>query len=109
MEAIRARDRETLERIYADDYTHTHAVGRVDDKMQRIAALISGELTIEAAEADDVSIRTYGTTTAVVTGQSTITSQGENQSPTRYRWIAVYVRRANRWQLVASQATRIAQ
>lgn len=108
-EAIRARDRETLERIYADDFTHTHASGRVDNKRQRITALVSGEPTIESAEADDVNIRTYGATTAIITGQSTIRSQGENQSSTRYRWIAVYVRRGSRWQLVASQATRIEQ
>lgn len=108
-EAIRARDRETLERIYADDFTHTHAVGRIDNKAQRIAALVSGEPTIESAGADDVNIRIYGATTAIVMGQSTVRSQGENQSPTQYRFIAVYVRRAKRWQIVASQATRIAQ
>ena len=103
------RDRKTLERLYADDFTHTHAVGRVDNKAQRIAALVSGDPTIESAEADGVNIRTYGMTTAIVTGQSTIRSQGENQNSTRYRWIAVYVRRVNRWQIVACQATRIVQ
>lgn len=107
LEAIRKRDRKTLERLYADDFTHTHAVGRVDNKSQRIAALVSGEPTIESAEVDDVSVRTYGGTTAIVTGQSTIKRQGEGQSPTRYRWITVYVKSAGRWQLAASQATRI--
>ncbi len=106
VKAIRARNRETLERIYADDFTHTHATGRVDGKAQRISALVSGEPTIESAEADDVDVRTYGAATTVVTGQSTI--KGQNEKLTRYRWMAVYVRRANRWQIVASQATRIA-
>lgn len=109
LDAIRSRDRKTLERLYADDFTHTHAVGRVDNKSQRIAALVSGETTIESAEVDDMSIRTYGATTAIVIGQSTIKGQGEGQSTTRYRWLAVYVKRAGRWQIVASQATRIEQ
>lgn len=109
LEAIRKRDRKTLERLYVDDFTHTHAVGRVDDKSQRIAALVSGEPTIESAEVDDMSVRTYGGTTAIVIGQSTIKGQGEGQSPTRYRWITVYVKRAGRWQIAASQATRIEQ
>lgn len=79
-EAIRRRDRATLERLYADEFTHTHASGQVDGKAKRIAALVSGEPTIESAEASDVSIRTYGAQTAVVTGQSAIRSQTHSRA-----------------------------
>ncbi|MEJ7578392.1 MAG: nuclear transport factor 2 family protein [Pyrinomonadaceae bacterium] len=106
-EAIRRRDTRALARIYADDFTHTHASGQVDDKTRRIAALVSGEPTIESATVDEMKIRIYNRTTAVVIGQSTISSP--DGSPVKYRWTTVYVKRANRWQIIASHATRITQ
>jgi len=98
--AIKERNPKTLETLYADDFTHTHASGQVDDKQTRIAALVSGEMTIESAEVDEINIRFYGKTTAV--GQSRIET-------TKYRWTLVYVKLKNRWQIAASQATRLAE
>lgn len=100
--AIKERDRKTLETLYANDFTHTHASGQVDDKTKRIAALVSGDLTIESAKVDEINIRFYGKRTAVAVGQSTI-------DPTKYRWTLVYVKSKNRWQIAASQATRLAE
>ena len=100
--AIKERDRKTLDTIYADDFTHTHASGQVDDKQTRIAALVSGEMTIESAGVDEINIRFYGKTTAVAVGQSRIET-------TKYRWTLVYVKSKNRWQIAASQATRLAE
>jgi len=100
--AIKERNPKTLETLYADDFTHTHASGQVDDKQTRIAALVSGEMTIESAEVDEINIRFYGKTTAVAVGQSRIET-------TKYRWTLVYVKSKNRWQIAASQATRLAE
>jgi len=105
--AIKEGDRKTLENLYADDFTHTHASGQVDDKRQRVAALLSGEKTIESAEVNEIKIRIYGTTNAVAVGQSTITD--ENQMAVKYRWTLVYAKTKNSWRIVASQATRLAE
>lgn len=100
--AIKERDRKTLETLYADDFTHTHASGQVDDKTKRIAVLVSGEPTIESAEVNEMNIRFYGKTTAVAVGQSRIET-------TKYRWTLLYVKSKNRWQIAAGQATRLAE
>ena len=103
--AIKEHDEKTLEALYADDFTHTHASGQVDDKTKRIAALVSGEMTIESAEVNEINVRFYGKTTAVAVGQSTITDA--QQKTTKYRWTVVYVKSGKKWQIVASQATKL--
>lgn len=66
--------------------------------MARISALIAGEITIEVATPDEISVRAYGPATAIATGRSTI-------APATYRWTAVYVRRDGVWQVGASHAS----
>ena len=105
VEAIKKRDKKTLEELYANDFTHTHASGQIDNKTKRIAALISGDLTIESAEVKEINIRIYNKSTAIAVGQSSITDA--NQKTTDYRWTIVYVKTKNRWQIVSSQATKI--
>lgn len=105
--AIKERDRKTLDAIYADDFTHTHASGQVDGKTARLDALVSGEKTIESAEVNEVNFRAYGKTTVVAVGQSTVAD--ENQSAVKYRWTLVYVKAKNGWLIAANQATRLAE
>lgn len=105
--AIKQRDKKTLESLYAADFTHTHASGQVDDKSKRIAALLLGEPTIESAEVNEINIRVYGKTTAVAVGQSTVKNKDGSQA--KYRWTTVYFKTKNNWQIVASQATKIAE
>lgn len=99
VDAIKARDKKTLGEIYADDFTHTHASGQVDDKTKRIAALVSGDTTIESAQVDEIKIRFYNKDTAIAVGQTTI----EN---TVYRWTVVYIKNKKNWRIAASQASK---
>lgn len=102
--AIRRRDSATLERLYANDFSHTHAIGRVDDKATRIAALVNGGATIESVAPDEVAVRIYPPMAAVATGSSTLT--GDDGKPVTYRWTTLYVKRAGRWHIAASHASR---
>ncbi len=105
VEAIKQRDKKLLEEFYANDFTHTHASGQVDEKPKRINALISGDLTIESAEVKEINIRIYNKSTAVAIGQSSITDA--TKKTTNYRRTIVYVKTKKRWQIVSSQATKI--
>jgi hypothetical protein len=107
VKAIKERDRKSLETLYAADFTHTHASGQVDDKTKRIDTLASGEPTIESAAVEEMNVRFYGKTTAVANGQSGVKNRDE--STTEYRWTIVYVKTGKTWQIVASQATRLAE
>ena len=97
IETIERRDRKILETLFADDFTHTHAVGKVDGKAKRIDAILSGDKTLESVAPDENEVRFHGKSTAV--GQTTI----EN---TVYRWTVVYIKNKKGWQIAASQASK---
>src|SRR5437868_12201311 len=88
LNAIKTGDRKMLESIYADDFTHTHASGQVDNKQKRINALLSGGRTIETGMVREINIRVYNKVTAIAIGESTVI--GENQIAANYRWTIVY-------------------
>lgn len=107
VELIQKRDRAALREIYAEDFSHTHASGKVDDKRTRLDVLVSGEKTIDTALAEDVSIKIFGEQTAVATGKSTLTS-GDGTATT-YRWTIVYAKIGKKWTIAASQATKLTE
>jgi len=100
-------DADTLDRLWAPDYTFVNPAGQVLTKGQRLAMLRSGELKIEAYSRDDESIRIYGNT-AVVTYRSTVKAQRNGTDiGSQRRVITVLVKRDGHWQAVAQQSTGI--
>ena len=99
-QAIEKRDRKVLETFFTEDFTHTHAVGRVDGKAKRIDAILTGDKTLESVAPDEIAIRFYSKNTAIAVGQTTIEA-------TIYRWTTVYVKSGRKWQIAASQATKL--
>jgi hypothetical protein len=104
--AIEKKDAAALRKLYADSFVHTHGSGKVDGKDARIVSLLAGDPVIENAPVDDLVIRVPGGWTAVATGRSPIRSMVDGKTY-QFRWIAVYVRIGDGWQIAASQATRL--
>ena len=104
--AIEAKDAAALRRMYSDGFTHAHGSGKVDGKDARIVSVLAGDPVIETAPVSDLVIRVPGGWTAIATGVSPIRSLADGKIYD-FRWIAVYVRLGEGWQLVASQATRL--
>jgi hypothetical protein len=102
--AVQKRDRASLERIYAEDFTHVHASGKIDDRGARLATLLSGEATIDTASEIDFALRKYGETIIAV-GMVKVTG-GEGKVVT-YSVTRVYVRSKGKWRFAASQASRV--
>lgn len=98
--AAARKDAEALRALFTDDFTHTHAVGRVDDKATRLRSLVGADDTIEKVAPSEIAIRFYGDDTAVAIGRTTI-------GPDRFRWTTVYVRRGGRWMAAASHASKV--
>jgi ketosteroid isomerase-like protein len=98
-----------FERIEADDYTYTACEGSVWTKAQDLALLKSGQDVITSWVLADMKVRVYGDA-AVVTGRTTVkeTWKGKDVSG-QYRYTDTWVKRAGRWQLVASHTSKIAQ
>ena len=84
-----------------DDYLGATPAGQAQTKQQFIDAVTAGILFAGKAEMMDRKVRIYGDT-AVSTGFVTGVV-GVDKS----RYIRVYVKRNNKWRLVASQGTRV--
>jgi ketosteroid isomerase-like protein len=93
----------------SDDLLYTHSSARVETKAEFLAALRSGELKYEAMNHEDLKVRVYGDT-ALVTGRSAVRVRSRGQENNlQIRFLAVYVRKAGHWQMVAWQSTRFPQ
>lgn len=105
-EVIRRKDKAKLDEIYREDFNHIHASGKTDSKTARIKSLLKGEITIESSPETELTIRTYNTNAALVTGISKIFSK-EKKATLTYRWTTLYIKDSDKWSIAASQATQI--
>jgi ketosteroid isomerase-like protein len=101
--AVQKKDRKALEQVYAEDFYHVHAKGKIDDRKNRLDAILSGEPTIDVAVQWDVGLRRYGDTViAVGTVKST-----ESGQPATYAVTRVYVSQNGRWVYASSHASAV--
>jgi hypothetical protein len=98
-----AKDPMVSKELLADDYLGADSTGQAQTKQQFIDAVTAGTLFVGKAEMMDRKVRIYGDT-AVSTGFVTGVV-GENKT----RYIRVYVKRNNKWRLVASQGRRVTE
>lgn len=106
--AMVAGDPEALRRRLADDLAYVHSTGRVENREQLVASLVSGKLRYLAIEPSERQVRFGGPDTAMVQGLVRIQARAGDQSadfPARY--LAVYGRVDGAWQLRAWQSLRL--
>ena len=110
IEAMMRGDAAALNDILADDFIGTNPLGQVNYKTHGVEEFQSPDLKVESIDTDDLRVRVYGET-AVLTGQASMKARLKDQeiSMGPHRFTSVYVKRGERWQLVATQATLIAQ
>jgi ketosteroid isomerase-like protein len=108
IESYGKRDTRFLERYLSGDYVSTFPDGAVLDKKGEIESVKSGVLAFTEIPIE-MKVRIYGGT-AVITGRSTMKAKMKGQDVSgEYRFTHVWIKRSNRWQVVASQVTRIAK
>ena len=87
--------------LLTNDYLGGTPTGQAQTKQQFIDGVMAGALFAGKAEQTDRKVRIYGDTavsTGIVTG---------NVGGAKVRYIRVFVKRNNKWRLVAAQGTRI--
>jgi ketosteroid isomerase-like protein len=107
-EATLKNDVEATDRLLAEDWLNTNTNGSVTRKPQLLTLLRSAPFQFKAINDDDVAIRVFGEA-AVVIGRSTrerLDPDGKVITQ-RVRFMRVYAKRENRWQVVAAQATTV--
>jgi ketosteroid isomerase-like protein len=107
LEAHRQLDVPMLERLMADEYTQVGPRGQLVAKSEVLASFRSGQRRWEYADSDQYQVHLYGSV-AVVHGRWR--AKGINSgNPFDYaaRYVAVWVYRQDRWQIVSDQSTSI--
>jgi ketosteroid isomerase-like protein len=108
MESYGKRDTAFLERYLSDDYVSTFPDGTVLDKKGEIESVKSGAVAFTEIPSE-MKVRIYGEA-AVITGRSTIKAKVKGQDVSgEYRFTHMWIKRSDRWEVVASQVTRIAK
>lgn len=106
-EANNRADRETLERILAEEFLGTDPNGRVENKQQYLASIQPNNI-IRSWDFDDLNLARSGSN-AVLTGILIIRGQeGNGRFTRRFRFTDSFVRRDGRWQAISSQVMEIA-
>ncbi len=103
--AIKAKDQKFLEGRLVEQFTHTHASGKVDDKQTRIAMLMSDPETIDALEPVSISIKAFEKDLAVAQGRT----RTFGASPKAYQWTVVYRKIGGIWRILLSHASPVVE
>ena len=106
--ALVKRDVAALSRLLADDYADIDPDdGTIMTKAQGLADLKSGEDAFTSAVGDEWKVRVYGDA-AVVLSRETVKEQYKGKDVSgQYRFIDTWIKRAGRWQCVASAGSKI--
>jgi hypothetical protein len=108
-EAMQKGDVATLDRIYADDLTFVNTRGQVATKAERLADLRPGNLEYLSFRRGDYRLHIYGNT-VVLTGRSrSVVEYHRKVVRTPRQFMQVYIKQGGQWQLVAHQATFVAE
>jgi ketosteroid isomerase-like protein len=106
VKALIRADRNTLDRIMADDFIFAYPM-EGDDKAQFIGDVVSGDVRVDHLTRDNTSVRIWGNT-AILTGKDSATwSYKGRDFSGHYKVIHIYAQRDDRWQLVSVQACPI--
>jgi len=108
-DAVVKGDTSASERYLSDNCVITDPGGIVMDKTRSISDLKSGDLKIESSKLEDMKVQVYGNTAVVTYGTTDKGTYKGKDISGKYRWTDVFVKRNGRWQIVADQATRVAQ
>jgi ketosteroid isomerase-like protein len=109
LDAYQKHDAAALERIEADDFTLTEADGKVTTKPEDVASIRNSKppQPDDSFDVEDLKVRLYGDT-AILMGRVILKYRNRGQIVVeRYRYTDTYLKRRGRWQVVASQLTRI--
>ena len=108
-DALLAKDYATVDRIMADDWTGIDFRGMSVSKAETLAELKSGESSNQSVELGPMKVKVLGDTAVVIGSDTEKSTYHGADSSGQYAWMDVFVRRNGRWQVVASQSTKIAK
>jgi ketosteroid isomerase-like protein len=99
----------SVDQYEAGEIITTDPTGRVTGKAEDRTDLCSGDYKIQSEELSDLTVNVYGNI-AVATATNTMkgTYKGQDLSG-KYRFTDTWVKRGGKWQVVASQYTKVVE
>jgi ketosteroid isomerase-like protein len=98
-----------VDKYEAEDVIDTDPTGNVTTKAQDKQAYASGDLKFESIEPTDMQVIVNGDT-AIAAGVVTVKGAFKQQDISgKYRFTDTWMKRNGKWQVAATQATKIAQ
>jgi hypothetical protein len=105
-DAMIHKDGAALDKLLSPDLTYTHSAGQLETKADVIKSITSGKTIVERIDFADTKVRFYGAT-ALVKGRVDLYHSSTNI--VHMNVLHVWVRNPQGWQMVARQATRLAE
>ena len=115
VEAPKTKNAEAVRRVVADDAVLVYPDGTAATKADEVRTIESGAITGDAFEMLDPKVTVIDANAAFITGRGNIKNGRYNDPNTKktinisgeYRFLDVYAKRDGKWQVIASQATKI--
>ncbi len=106
--AFLSNDVTLVENILADEFIATYDDGSRGDKAKELKLAADFNQEIESSTLDDFIVKIYGDTAVVRFSRHLAGLSKGRRLEISYSYLDVFVWRANRWQCVASQSTKVA-
>ena len=107
--ALLNADVSALAKIWSDDYTFTNSRGMFLSKDDRLQNIQTSATEFKSIKFTGREVQFYGDV-AIVTGQVTLEAKYSGQGGSGdYRYINVWVKRGDSWQMAANQITPIVE
>lgn len=107
VQALLDLDLATIARILAEDYTQIQSDGSVTGKAEALASYGSMLRHWDEADSSDYSVRILGDTALLIGRWRARGINNGERFDYQARFLAVYVKRDGRWQLLSDQSTPI--
>jgi len=113
--AAQTRNPDAIRRVVADDAILHYPDGTTATKADEVRLIETGAITADSWDMLETKVTVLNANTAIITGRSAL-KNGKYKDPNatrpidisgEYRFLDVYARRDGRWQVVASQATKV--
>ena len=115
MDAPKTKNGEAVRRVVADNAVLVYPDGTVATKADEVRTIEAGDVTSDSFEMLESKVTVIDADAAFIAGRSSI-KNGKYKDPNtkktidisgEYRFLDVYAKRDGRWQVIASQATKI--
>lgn len=107
-QALYAQDIDALDAMLVENYVHTHANGKIDDKATFLFSIQAAKYRFVLAERSDQRVRWFGSM-ALLSGLTTTTIlMGEETRQLNNAFVTVWLAESDRLRMVHWQATKVA-